>query len=507
MKHLFDPILSCDESAKLEHEILGDSSFSSFNAMSRAGEGAAKDFLKEFSLPADAKILGLIGNGHNGGDSLIALKSICTAYPKAYLTLVLDDNPRPNTAQALENLHRNFTGPTIEVLHISKLSTITNRKFDLVLEGIVGMSFRPPAREYLVEAINAANSIDAYIKVSIDTPAGSCAQKPENPMFRADVTYATGIAKDVLFKDFNRDSVGRIRYIDVGFFDEERKFDNQVHFIARPDALESFKKLRNAFTDKRNYGNLFIIAGSRSYPGTALLNARAALRSGAGLVTVFVPESLAPSFAAAEPSAIWVACPEDEHGAIALEAFGTIRARLDRADALLAGSGLSESDESHALIAEVLKAAPDLPVVLDADAIYEPIAKVLPHRNAPALLTPHEGEILRVAKDASDEALIEACRSHKCCIALKSSATRIADENIIVRSVRGGPVLARAGSGDLLAGLAGGLMAQKKFESARDIGICASQWLGLAAEGAFSELGETAVATSDILRFLPKALA
>ena len=147
------------------------------------------------------------------------------------------------------------------------------------------------------------------------------------------------------------------------------------------------------------------------------------------------------------------------------------------------------------------------PVVLDADAIYEPIAKVLPHRNAPALLTPHEGEILRVAKDASDEALIEACRSHKCCIALKSSATRIADENIIVRSVRGGPVLARAGSGDLLAGLAGGLMAQKKFESARDIGICASQWLGLAAEGAFSELGETAVATSDILRVLPKALA
>ena len=186
-----------------------------------------------------------------------------------------------------------------------------------------------------------------------------------------------------------------------------------------------------------------------------------------------------------------------------------MRAKLSSATALLCGSGLSDSPETLALLCEILKSASDLPAVLDADAIRKQTAEVLPARNAPALLTPHEGEILRIARDASDESLLDACKKYSCAVALKSSATRISDGSKIVYQTRGSPALARAGSGDILAGLAGSLIANKShgFENAAlEAGICASAWLGLAAENAAAKLGETALATSDIIKYLPAAL-
>lgn len=109
--------------------------------------------------------------------------------------------------------------------------------------------------------------------------------------------------------------------------------------------------------------------------------------------------------------------------------------------------------------------------------------------------------------DASDESLMEASEKFGCAILLKSSATRACERGRITYSVRGGPALSRAGSGDLLAGLCCSLAASKKFESVSLAALCASDWLGRASELAARDLTETAMATSDIAAYLPKALS
>ena len=509
----YHPILSFEQSQELERRILGGSPELSYAAMERAGTGLAECFLREFAciLPKRPKILALVGNGHNGGDALIALREIAREFPETENSIVCKDSPdsfKPNTKSAFEKLAA--TAKKLAIVPHERFAEIAGGKFDLLVDGLLGMGFNPPVREYLADEIRTANAVNATLKISVDVPSGA-ADVEQSPIFYADATYATGICKDALFKPFNRKFAGRIRYVDIGFFDtpDANGFVQTDRFITPPNALDFLKTPRRSISDKRTFGHLFVIAGSRRYSGAAMLAVKSALRGGVGLVSAFVPETFAPSFAAAEPSAMWIGCPEDEAGAIALESFGLIRARLDSATALLCGSGLSDSQETLALLCEVLKSAPYLPAVLDADAIRKQTVETLPTRNAPALLTPHEGEILRIARDASDESLLDACKKYGCSIALKSSATRISDGSKIVYQTRGSPALARAGSGDILAGLSGALVANKShgFENAAlEAGICASAWLGLAAENAATKLGETALATSDIIKFLPDAL-
>ena len=507
---LYDPILTAEESKKFEKSILGDSAYKAYKAMALAGEKLAASLLAEFGgyLGNSPSILGLIGAGHNGGDALVALNRICKSIPDSKLTLAIVnlEKLRPNTKKAFHSLQNNFKGKNLEIIELQELGNIRDRSFDLILEGLTAMSFTPPIRENLKNAIISANEIRARLKVSVDLPAGAHSQ-PQSAIFKADATYATGIAKSPIFADFNRPFTGRIRYLDIGFFDsdENSAFECQRDFIARPDALDFLKALRPSVSDKRGYGHLFIIGGSQSYPGAGLINARAAIRAGCGLVTAFVPENLAPAYAAAEPSVIWVGCPQDESGALALESFGLVKARLKSASALAMGSGLTASRESIALVCEVLKSSESLPVVLDADAIGTQTLEACKARKV--LLTPHEGEFLRIASGVSDADLLEACNKYACAIALKSSVTRISDGRVIVRSTRGSPVLARAGSGDMLAGLAGSLICSRNLDGPIAAGICAAQWLGMSAEKAFScAKSETPLSSSDVLKFISSGL-
>ena len=462
------PIMSCAEASEFERRFFARGGFGEREAIRRAGRGIAEEFLREFDIGNSPRIIVIAGGGHNGADAIAAASKICGDIPGASLCVAAAprEKQRPNTALELDALLSG--GARIEkIFPLSELPNVRG-KFDLAIEGLVGMTFRPPARAELGAAIEAANALDARIKISADIPAGISADAPQTPAFRADATYAAGIAKDAIFKPFNRPFAGRIRFVDIGFFDAGAP--DSARAVVRPSISEPLKALRPALSDKRSYGHAFVIAGSRRYPGAALMNVKAALRGGAGLVTAFVPETFAAQFAAAEPSAIWVGCPEDENGAIALESYGLMRSLLPRASAFLAGSGMTGSAEAAALVAQILKDFPYLPAILD-------------------------------------ESLIEASEKFGCAILLKSSATRACERGRITYSVRGGPALSRAGSGDLLAGLCCSLAASKKFESVSLAALCASDWLGRASELAARDLTETAMATSDIAAYLPKALS
>jgi NAD(P)H-hydrate epimerase len=218
---------------------------------------------------------------------------------------------------------------------------------------------------------------------------------------------------------------------------------------------------------------------------------RAALRSGAGLVTALLPESLVPAFAAQAPEAMWVGWPETPDGGLALEGFHLLAARLARASALVIGPGLGREAETLALVRDVVTQA-KLPLVIDADALQ---ADVVGLGQAPRVLTPHAGELARIAAAVGEQAVLVR----------KGPMTQIVAGGVTYHSCFGGPVLARGGSGDVLAGLIGGLLAQTPGEPLL-AAVRGVAWHGLAADALARAHGQTAVVTTQVLDFLGVAL-
>ncbi len=505
----FHPILSCSDASKMESDIFKTDSNKIFDAMQKAGNKCAELFLNEFEnrLQKNIKILVVAGNGHNGGDALVMAKKIALAKKSIIKVLIKSvETLTPETKEALSSLLS--LDSEIEILNFEQAHTIKNESFDILLDGIAGMNFKAPARESLKKLISLLNTLQAQVKVSIDIPSGASEQISEY-VFKADITYATASLKKPLIIDINRKFAGRIRYADIGIFNENQASNylkNPDVKILSPKYFKTLNTLRNPLTDKRDYGHLFVIGGSLSYKGAVMLNVKAALRAGVGIVTAFVPQSIASEFAAIEPSAIWVSCPEDENGAIALESLYLIKQRIKYPTAILAGSGITQSPETKALLAEVLKMFPEIPCVLDADAICKDLAKVAGNTKRKFLMTPHEGEFLRLSKSISDSDLKNICNTYNASIALKSSITRISDGKDIVYNVDGSPILSRGGSGDILAGIAGALSARKDLQlDSVEILAMASKWLGCASEIAHNKFGENSLSTNEIIQCLSEA--
>jgi NAD(P)H-hydrate epimerase len=304
---------------------------------------------------------------------------------------------------------------------------------------------------------------------------------------------------------------GRLRYLDLGFFSGETRGNERV---LTSQILAPLAAFRSPQSDKRSYGHLFVVAGSRSFPGAPMMTVLAALRSGVGLLTAFVPESLVSAYAARVPEAIWVGWPETPDGGLALEGLHLLRERIDRADALVIGPGISRETETLAMVTGLVKAV-QIPVLLDADALQP---EVIREAKSPLVLTPHAGEYARIGGTGTIEEF--AASTPGAVVVLKGPLTRIvvaeivSDDMTIERSQRcvttyhslfGGPVLARGGSGDLLAGVIGAMLAQTPLDPV----LAAARgtvWHGLAADLLAQSLGQVAVTTTQLLDFMPAAL-
>lgn len=474
-----------------------------WSAMQRAGAAVAaaavEDFKEIGGLPEGARILVLTGKGHNGGDALLAARAILQDRPKARAVVVPcfgTDKLRPLAARALDWLRRDAAGRA-DILPATQ-ALGEHERYDLCLDGLFGFQFRAPidsvTREFIA-TVNAHRGI--RLRAAVDLPSG-VGETNAPTVFRADFTYATGIVKQPVLSALVSASVGRLRYLDLGFFDAGEP--QAVHErILTVSLLAALAALRDTQTDKRTFGHVFIVGGSRSYPGAVVLAVRAALRSGAGLVTAFVPESLAAEFAARYPEAMWVGCAETAVGGLAKGTLASIRDRLARASALLIGPGLGAEVETIDWI-KTLVAEATVPLVLDADALRAEVVDGLGGK--PFICTPHAGEFQRIAPRLFAQEKFVASRG---VLVLKGPMTRVTDGKTIYHSPFGGPVLARGGSGDILAGLIGGLLAQTPAEPL--LAACrGTVWHGRAADLLARARGQVAVEISEILEQLGPAL-
>lgn len=473
------PILACAEAKEFEAAYFGGDEAREWSAMQQAGRAVAEAVLRDFEeiggFPEAGRVLVLAGKGHNAGDALIAASRILEVHPRARVEVkfVLGERVlRPLAMKAWRALADAAT-------NVSEMSA---DGYDVVVDGVFGFQFRPPLAAEVAKVLRDVNALPVRLRASVDLPSGLGGPDA----FQADFTYATGIVKAPVLESA---TAGRLRYLDLGFPLENR--NGSLDFVLTSAVLDPLRAFRRARSDKRTYGHVFIVGGSRNYPGAVLMSVLAALRSGAGLVTAFVPESLVAAFAARVPEAMWVGWPETPDGGLALEGIHLLRERMGRASALLIGPGLGREAETLALAKDIVRHS-GVPLVIDADALQ---SDIVVQGSAPRILTPHAGEYARIERALPPDAVVVR----------KGPVTAVHTGGKFYHSFFGGPVLARGGSGDVLAGITAGLLAQTPAD-AQGAAMRGMVWHGLAADALARAHGQVAVTTTQLLDFMPVVL-
>jgi len=267
-----------------------------------------------------------------------------------------------------------------------------------------------------------------------------------------------------------------------------------------------FPKRRND-THKGNYGKLLLLCGSKGYTGAAAFAAMGALRSGAGLVYLAVPESIYAIEAVKLTEPVISPLPDD-NGTYAVSSVSAVLSMLAGKDAVLIGPGIGQSNGSRAVVQAVLENFSG-PVVLDADGINVMATHkdILRERTSPTILTPHDGEFQRIGGIISSDRIasaVELAQGLGVVVLLKGHQTVITDGTIAYKNMTGNPGMATGGSGDVLAGIIVSLLGQglQPLEAA----ACGAWLHGAAGDICAEEIGQYGMLPTDLLTVLPRLL-
>ena len=433
---------------------------------------------------ASAYIHLIAGRGNNGGDAFVAARYLKEMGLGVEVWLACSANQITGDAA----LHFSKLKPA--KIRVEELPTQEDWKeaaqnpfvAEIIVDGVLGTGLRGPARGPAAGAIRyIRNQANESLVVSIDVPSGLNADtgETEGDTVMADLTVTMGLPKVGLLEPQAIDYVGAVEVADLGLprevVDDAEADPREMIFTTDLKGLFPRRK-RNSH--KGNYGHVLIVAGARGYAGAAALAARAATRSGVGLVSVLVPESQREVVTGAVLEAMVQAAPENGEGTLAPSALPLIQSYYPRVQAILIGPGLARHPDIRALVLEVLKGSP-VPLVLDADALHVlgPDLAQLIEAQAPVIITPHPGEmagllgcdIADVQADRLATAQRAAARS-RAVVVLKGAGTVVAQTGKPTQiNVTGNPGMATGGAGDVLAGLMAGLLAQglQPYDAAR----------------------------------------
>ena len=414
--------------------------------MQRAAAGLASVCVTLLGRVYGARVVVLAGSGDNGGDALYAGQRL--AARGARVTAIL--TAARHHEAGLDALRR--AGG-----RVSEDPAVLDGA-DLIIDGMLGIGGRGGLRE--PQAGYAARVADAPgTVVAVDLPSGIDADtgRVDGPAVRADVTVTFGTYKPGLFADPAASHVGVLERVDIGLGPHVPEPDLLAYQAA--DVAQLLPH-RSAESDKYRSGVLGLVAGGPRFTGAAVLACGGAVRGGAGMVRFASVEQAVAGVRAAWPEAVTT---------VIRPGRGEDVLAAGRVQAWAIGPGIGTGDDATALLTAVL--GTDVPVLVDADGltVLAENRELLEGRSAPTVLTPHAGELVRLLGDGTDRSQVEAARIEHvrraavdlgCVVLLKGSTTLVAESGHPVRAnATGTPRLATAGTGDVLTGLIGALLA------------------------------------------------
>ncbi len=472
--------------------------------MERAGEGLA---VRVSELTPTGRVVVVCGKGNNGGDGLVAARHLRTLGREVDVRLLTD--PGELGGDAAANLAR-LPGPPPQRFEAAALDGA-----GAIVDAILGTGSSGVPREPALGAVQAINRHAEHAAViACDVPSGVDASSGEvaGEAVAARATVSFHAASPGLWIAPGKTRAGQVTVLDIGIpGGAPAAAEVRTGLIA--DAVLDSLPRRGRESTKFAAGSLLVVGGSTGLTGAPCLAAEAAMRAGAGYVTAAVPHSLNLVFESRLLEVMTAPLP-DADGALGPEALDALLERLERVDALVLGPGLGRADGSLTL-ARRLAAAAQRPLLLDADGLNAHAERLsdLAARRAPTVLTPHAGELGRLlgrdsaaVADHRLAAVREAADRAQAIVVLKGDDTLVAEPGGRVAVSRGGAAaLATAGTGDVLSGVCGALLAKQvdPFTAA-----CAAVHVhARAGQRAQTEIGPEGVIASDVVARLPAAIS
>lgn len=495
--------------------------------MENAGRSFTEELMKACPDLKRKRVAILCGRGNNGGDGFVVARYLALSGVAPEIFLFADSETLRGDARTNWQIAQAMGLPihVISDIGASEAFPARDKEPDIIIDALFGTGLARPIGAEFLPVLNWVNSLShrAFV-ASVDIPSGLMADSPNipGPVVKADLTVTFSALKLAHVLPPASTFAGKVVRVDIGspavLFDHPEYRWN----LTDPAHVKGVLPPRAAAAHKGTFGHVYVVAGSAGKSGAAFMAAMSALRAGAGLVTLWLPNGLRQSVAGKFPELMTEFLPETSEGTFARSGFDEIMARLPQSDALVLGPGMTTHPETRYLIKELTRRSP-IPVVLDADGLnaFAPLEKPLINEDGqPVILTPHPGEMARlIGKSVSDvqsrrvENALNCAATYRFYVALKGERTLIAspDGDLFVNPT-GNPGMATGGSGDILAGMTGRFAAAWKLaHPAKDSRklleyLASAVYLhGLAGDLAAEAGSMESLVATDLLTYLPEA--
>lgn len=484
--------------------------------MENAGLRIFNKILEKFPETHREKIIIIAGRGNNGGDGFVVARHLFNHGAEPEVLLLASKNEVRGDAAVNMNIAANIGIGIKEIVSEKDLSLQKGKILlsSLVIDAIFGTGLTKPAEGLYAKVIELINKSKAYT-VAVDIPSGLSSDtfRIIGPCVKADLTVTLAAPKIAHVFPPAEEFVGELEVADISvpsflFDDESLKLE-----LVEEKTVQPYFRRRKRDAHKGTYGHLFILSGSLGKTGASVMAGKAALKMGAGLVTVGTPESCLPIVARSMVELMTEALPETEEKTLSSQALRKILNLLERKDALMVGPGISTHSSTAELILSLLPKV-RVPMVIDADALnilasQPKIIKALPK---PAVLTPHPGEFARLLNLSTQEVVDrklelapQFAAEQGVYLVLKGYRTLTATpEGKVYINPTGNPGMATAGSGDVLSGMIASMIIQEK--NLLEAVLAAVYIHGLSGDIGVKKIGERPLTAGDIIRFLPPSI-
>jgi hydroxyethylthiazole kinase-like uncharacterized protein yjeF len=526
-------VVTAEEMRKIDRETIEGFGIPGIVLMERAGL-AVSSKIKE--LVGRKRVLVVSGSGNNGGDGLVVARHLHNEGwdVKVFLTARPEDLKGDALLQYKAALNFGVNIQPVKELFTNYSSLIA--RHSIIVDALLGTGLSKNVTGILSDVIKLINKIDNPV-FSVDIPSGISSDNGQvmGEAVKAEYTVTFGLPKRGHLLYPGAEYSGKLFIEDIGFPEELIRSEKCKVELLEKNVVSALIHERHKYSHKGDYGHVLVVAGSRGKTGASLMAARACLRTGAGLVTIGIPESLADIFQSRVTEEMTLILPDKGDGTLSEKASNKILDFLNKtADLLAIGPGIGVSNETNKLMKTLIRNSL-APMVIDADGInsIEGEIEVFSKTKAPVILTPHPGEMARLLQQSALPSLPPPRRARKgvkariselvtkteqdrlntamsfakktgTYLVLKGVPTIIAipDGRTFINST-GNPGMATGGTGDVLTGMISGFLSQTmKPVNACILGVFMH---GLAGDIAASEKGQRTMIATDIIERISAA--
>ncbi len=521
------PAFTFNEIRELESKIINHDKVPSIVLMENAGKNSCDKLIELFPRLDEYGIYIICGKGNNAGDGYtLARHLIIKGFYVSVVQLVEPENLKGDALINYDMLNKVLnTSEKGEIIHAYDLKFFDDRKLKrskaIFIDAILGTGIKGNLDEKYLNAISAINSIRSKNKklriVSLDVPSGLMSGEQVNPIVNSDETISMGTYKTELLFGEGKENCGELSVVPIGINEGLLSSENsgRKYIVELEDVKKLFPKRRKT-SYKYSNGKVLIIGGSKGLSGAVAMSSLSALKSGSGGVVAAIPESISKIFNKTLFEVMTVELEETSEGTIKAGQLDKIKKRIEWADTVLLGPGISTNDSTKEFVFEVINSC-EKNLVIDADGlnILSSNISVLENRwfNNEIILTPHPGEFARLTGTETGIILAdrfvmvsEFTKKYRVNIALKSETTiSCLNDGEIYINLAGDQNLASAGSGDILSGIIVSLFSQTGDAAAAL--VCGNYLHGLCSQMYSKKYGnKQSAAPQDIIKFIPKAV-